>query len=180
MCARTSDHGNVACCLKGRKWTLREYKKCPLHNWVMGNPNGRIRDPEGDGALPEPDAPWYGFGTIHRTAEVVFDSDPEAGFHNGGTVIYDALQIAALMGYSKIGILGVELTWPEKGATHAGGMDGRKHGAFPLYADYCLKYFNHAAKVLKERGIEVFNLAPGDTGKFDVFPRISVQAFADK
>lgn len=136
----------------------------------------------GFGPGPEPVREWYGFRTIHRTDDVQFGDDPEHGFHNGGTVIYDALQWAVFMGYNPIGIVGVDLAWPDnpKAPTHARKFKGRKHDKFPPNTRYALQYFRYAAALLRHLNVEAFNLAPEGRGQLDVFPRLSLAAFADQ
>ena len=159
-------------------------KKTPLHDWVWG-PKGRIDDPEGKGPCATPASTWFGYRTNHQTDYIAFSDDPDRGFYQAGTVAYDMLQWAAFMGFNPIGIVGVDLRWPagadkydSKVVTHAGGMKGTEHGAFPLYTDYNLKYFAHAAQILEKRGIRVVNLAPG--GALNVFPREDFRNFTDK
>lgn len=156
-------------------------KECPLHNWTPGRSAGREGDPLGFGPAPQPDFQWYGFRTIHRTNDIRFGTDPDHGFWNGGTVAYDMLQMAAYMGYSRIGFLGVELKWPKNAdaPTHAGGMDGRKHAAFRINTGYARKYFSYAAQKLRKRKIEIFNLAPEGRSELDVFPQMSLEAFTN-
>lgn len=149
-------------------------RNCALHDWI---PNGRMDD-KGRGACPPPNVSWYGYRTIHHTDQVKFGDDPDHGFWQAGTVVYDMLQAAHYMGYDPIGIVGVDLLWPNdsKSPTHAGGMDGREHEAFPLYTDYNLKYFRNFGVKLDGLGTKVYNLAPG--GALDCFERTSLEAFA--
>lgn len=175
--------GRPVICLLGD--VLFDTKVPGVHNWVPGRA-GRRTDPLGEGACEPPDIPWYGYGTIHRTGDLKFSVDPEKGFQQAGTVAYDMLQWAVYMGFTTIGLVGIDLAWPkgtdgnrkDNVVTHAGGMNGWEHDAFPLYTDYNLKYFRYAAKVLPERGINIYNLAPG--GKLDAFHRETLPAFADK
>ncbi len=157
-------------------------KDCPLHNWTPGRPPGKTGDPKGYGPCKKPESNWYGFRTIHRTNDVKVGYDPDYGFWNGGTVVYDALQWALFMGFNRIGVAGVELEWPSnpRAPTHAGGLKGQEHAAFPINTGYSLMYFNELAKVAESKDIQIFNLAPEGKGKLNVFPRISLESFADQ
>lgn len=157
---------------------------CTAHSWVP-RAGGRLDDPLGTDPCTPPGVSWIGYRTIHKTGALDFSDNPDQGFAQAGTVAYDMLQWAAFLGHNPIGIIGVDLAWPKgteqpgsRKPTHAGGLVGYDHDAFPLYTDYNLKYFDHAAKVLSKRGVQAFNLAPG--GRLNAFPRKDFAAFADE
>ena len=79
----------------------------------------------------------------------------EEQFATGKCTGFSALQLAVLLGYQRIYLLGIDLT----------GANGKRHyyGASEANPDRCLddffKHFVKGIEILKEKGIEVISMS---------------------
>lgn len=95
-----------------------------------------------------------------------------------GTVMYDAVQIAAYMGFSEIYLLGVDCSYQGtpgneenhfiKNYYHAKDVNTERYGAFSQ--DETFQGYQSAKIYAAQHGIQIFNATRG--GALEVFPRV--------
>lgn len=103
--------------------------------------------------------------------------------HEGMTVTFSAMQIAAMMGFSRIYLLGVDFNYPfitnEKGEkvldrsqrTHfADNYYNKNEAIYQPNLEASLQAYQAAKEYADARGIEIYNATRG--GNLDVFPRV--------
>uniref|UniRef100_A0A6M3K7K9 Putative methyltransferase n=1 Tax=viral metagenome TaxID=1070528 RepID=A0A6M3K7K9_9ZZZZ len=76
-------------------------------------------------------------------------------------VVGSMLQAAMILGASKIGVIGVELKWPQTGKSHFFG-DGKKVGAYPQDGsiEIIVAALRRLKSVAEHAGVEIVNLSP--------------------
>lgn len=112
-----------------------------------------------------------------------FSCNPDKVIHEGMTVTFSAMQIAALMGFSKIYLLGVDFNYPfitnEKGEkvldrnqqTHfADNYYNKNEVIYQPNLDASLQAYQAAKEYGDANGIEIYNATRG--GNLEVFPRV--------
>lgn len=111
-----------------------------------------------------------------------FSEDISKQTYEGGTVTYLCMQLAAYMGFSEIYLLGNDFNYSvTKTATDIvvnnvkdyfsdKYISNDENRFFPRL-DLCEIGFEHAKKVLDEKGIHIYNATRG--GKLEVFPRVN-------
>jgi len=133
---------------------------------------------------PYPDFEWYGFRpvstsrpsyqgrrvhtrwpdysrTLSNGILPAFNVDLELLIPGAANVAYSMFQIAAAMGASVIGIVGVDLAWESNKKSHSyGDGNGKASGAFALNPRHTLPFFKAGVQECKRLGIEVYNLSP--------------------
>ena len=90
----------------------------------------------------------------------MFSEDIETGVYSGNTVIYDAIQIAAYMGFKEIYLLGVDLDFsckPDEDGRHFYKSPDKNEGQLTENVKAIMESFSYAAKILKEKGIILRN-----------------------
>lgn len=103
----------------------------------------------------------------------VFTKDIEAGIGDGNTVVLQAIQIAAYMGFKDIYLLGVDCNYDTKDGPlyfvdHGiRGLEQRGAGV-RMIAD-----FTTLKKYAEEWGVNIYNATNG--GMLEVFPRVDLQ-----
>ena len=124
---------------------------------------------------------------IVRSKEFRFSDDFEVAAYGGQTVIYDALQMAAYMGFSEIYLIGVDCDYKlevlEDGTVvendckmdyfntrYNEGFENAVAVVAPLYA--LTAAFQKAKESCEEKGIIIKNATRG--GKLEVFERVSL------
>ena len=76
------------------------------------------------------------------------------------------LQAAVILGAREVGVVGVDMVWPDKGQSHFYG-DGKKVGAFPFVSLLqILALFKKMRDTLETMGIKVWNLSPHKNSPF--------------
>jgi hypothetical protein len=98
----------------------------------------------------------------------------DGGVLSAANISFPMLQLAVMLGANPIGIAGVDLAWKSMADSHFFGA-GARHGCFPFNARRVLRFFQAASELLRQRGVEVYNLSP--EGVLDCFPRISAVEF---
>lgn len=111
---------------------------------------------------------------LQPVANPAFSFDLEKGLYNGNTVVYDAIEIAAYMGFSDIYLLGVDMT------SGVRASDPNYHfykGADPVsnvYVDSATgqarKLIGFAGQELEKRGQHLYNATRG--GELEELPRV--------
>lgn len=133
---------------------------------------------------PYPDFDWYGFRPVSSSrpryqGRHLYTTwpQPDRTLRNGiipsfsldlrllipgaANVAYSMFQIAAALGASVIGIVGVDLSWESGKKSHSFGTgNGKASGAFALNPRHTLPFFRAGALECRRQGIEVFNLSP--------------------
>ncbi len=88
-----------------------------------------------------------------------FSWDLEEGIFSGYTISYFALQVAVYMGFKKIFFMGLDLKH-EGAQTHFFGQDIQTINHEKTEFPRMLKMLSHAAKVLKNSNVKVYNCSP--------------------
>lgn len=110
-----------------------------------------------------------------------FSPDFSQYVYGGNTVIYDAMQIAAYMGFEEIILLGVDMTRVKPGERIPHFYDGNLKGDEKLVkgdVDVVLKVFEIAQEVTKQMGIRILNATRG--GNVEVFERVDFDSLFEK
>jgi KDO transferase-3 len=110
-----------------------------------------------------------------------FSFNPQYGLFGARTVAYDALQILVWLGFTKIYIHGLDLTnaqaMPRFYETAGDQMKSTLH---ENYSNRIAPSFCQAGKLLREHGIEVYNLSLNSALDESVFPKISWREIKDE
>jgi NADH/NAD ratio-sensing transcriptional regulator Rex len=112
-----------------------------------------------------------------------FSDDISQIIYSGYSVMYDTLQIAVYMGFSKIYLIGADFSYlgdPAKGGNHFydSGFEDKRTVAGPAYLDVTLNALAVAKLYADSKGIEIYNATRG--GKLDVFPRVDLDSLIHK
>jgi hypothetical protein len=120
----------------------------------------------------------YGYYKEPTMDKGYFSDNPRTGCYRGFTVILDALQILKYFGFSKIGVIGVDLDY--SGDFHYADTDDRhKRLRNKIEEDFSMvsRCFSVARSAFEGTATKVFNCSP--TGKLECFDRISLQQFTE-
>lgn len=131
-------------------------------------------------------------GKIVRGKEFAFSDNIEDVVYGGQTVLFDAIQIAAYMGFSEIYLLGVDCGYKlevlENGSivennieknhfddSYDEGLEGKIAVVGTLYATRLA--FEKAKESCEKKGIIIRNATRG--GKLEIFQRVSLEDVVD-
>jgi len=111
-------------------------------------------------AQPVPYFRWHPWRVGSWQVARNFDSFKEYLCSCAGNIVGPMLQAAAILGATKIEVMGVDLTWRPGIPSHIYG-DGEEVGAYPPASlPHTLQLLKRTKEELLKRGIEVVNLSP--------------------
>ncbi len=126
----------------------------------------------------------YNHCIYHMQAEVPsdriakFSRDIVNGLYYGATVLYNCLQIAVYMGFSKIYLLGVDFTGGATGEkTEYCNFDGKPNGGH-LFNQIIYHGYLAAKKEADKGGFQIYNATRG--GELEVFKRVEFDSLFGK
>lgn len=106
-----------------------------------------------------------------------FSVDPNAGIFAAKTVAYDALQILVWLGFTEIYIHGLDLSNVNQAPRfYENDEDNLSSNIDVNFAKFIEPSFRNASQLLKERGVNVYNLSPQSALGEDIFPKINWKA----
>lgn len=156
------------------------------------------------GLLKERDTAWWYWlksGMAHRKA-YEFSMDPREGFYEGNTVAVPAIQLAALMGFDPIYLIGTDVSYQVKSSVSESGptnSEGKKHclqstedddpnhfdpryfGAGRRWSqpnpNRMVMGFDRSGRALKKQGRHLYNATVG--GCLEVLERVDFNSLFD-
>lgn len=113
-----------------------------------------------------------------------FSLDISAGYSDGGTVTYVAIQLAVYMGFKEIYLLGVDHSYSTyikaDGKTYKDDevvdnyfKELKSTGITTIFLDRTTKAYENARIICEENGVKIFNATRG--GKLEAFERIRLE-----
>lgn len=119
-------------------------------------------------------------GTIKEKKKAEFSNDITRQIYSGTNVIYNALQIAAYMGFAEIYLLGIDFSYSRQGQKYF--YEKKKEEAKKLAADFYKKEvllaFEGAEEYSRQHGFRIYNATRG--GELEVFERVDLDKLLDK
>jgi KDO transferase-3 len=111
----------------------------------------------------------------YHTGRVGFSRDIRRGVFSAQTVIFEALQVAAYLGYRQIFILGMDLNaGPGQARFYEQGDHVARTRLDRDYAPYIQPAFEVARNVAATAGFEVYNLSPESRLPAAIIPKITL------
>lgn len=125
----------------------------------------------------------------NKNETCLFSEDMEKGLYRGQTVVYDALQMAVYMGFKRIYLLGVDMSYKKERKKDGTTVDNleiiRNHADFVRepdafesdtyeMVDEMELGFMAAKEYADNHNVEIYNATRG--GKLEVFPRVDLES----
>jgi len=113
---------------------------------------------------------------IHTKGRVGFSKNINCGVFTAQTVVFEALQTAAFLGFKKINILGMDLTFNQNTSRFYENKNNVVKSRINRdFVPYILPSFEVASIVAEQNGFEIFNLSPNSRLPGSIIKKISFE-----